>query len=83
MKPLILAFVVAAALASPAAAGQCPALAAQIEEALAAAADLPEDTRATVTAMLEQGMAAHEAGDHATSEATLLSAMEMLGIAPG
>ena len=83
MKRMLSAFVVAAALGSPAFANQCPALAAQIEEALAAAADLPEDTRLSVTAMLEEGMAAHEAGDHAASEATLLAAMEMLGIAPG
>jgi hypothetical protein len=34
-------------------------------------------------ALLEEGMAQHEAGDHAASEATLVSAMEMLGIAPG
>jgi hypothetical protein len=83
MKRTLLALVAATVLATPAFAGQCPALAAQIEEALAAAADLPEETRATVTALLEEGMAQHEAGDHAASEATLFSAMEMLGIAPG
>lgn len=82
MKRTFWALVTGAVLAAPAFAGQCPALAGRIEEALTAA-DLPEDTRATVTAMLAEGMAAHEAGDHAASEATLLSAMEMLGIAPG
>jgi hypothetical protein len=79
----LLALVAATILATPALVGQCPALTAQIEEALAAAADLPEETRATVTAMLEEGMAQHEAGDHAASEATLFSPMEMQGIAPG
>ena len=83
MKRTLSAFVLAAAFATPAFANQCPALAAQIEAALAAASDLPQDTRISVTAMLEEGMAAHEAGDHAASEATLLAAMQMLGIAPG
>ena len=83
MKRTLSAFVVAAALATPAFANQCPAIAAQIEDALAAADDLPEDTRISVSAMLEEGMAAQEAGDHASSEATLLAAMQMLGIAPG
>jgi hypothetical protein len=75
--------ILAVAFASPAVAGQCPALAAQIEEAMAAAAGLSEETRAEVTALLEEGMAQHEAGDHAASEATLVTAMEMLRIAPG
>ena len=83
MKRTLSAFVVAVALGSPAFASQCPALAAQIEDALAAAADLPRDTRISVTAMLEEGMAAHEAGEHAASEVTLLAAMQMLGMAPG
>ena len=83
MKRTLSAFVAAAALGTPAFAGQCPALAAQIEDALAVAADLPRDTRISVSAMLEEAMAAHEAGDHAGSEATLLAAMQMLGIAPG
>ena len=83
MKRTLSAFVVAAAFATSAFANQCPALAAQIEDELAVVADLPQDTRISVTAMLEEGMAAHEAGDHAASEATLLAAMQMLGIAPG
>ena len=83
MKRTLSAFVTAAAFATPAFANQCPTLAAQIEGALEAAADLPQDTRISVTAMLEEGMIAHEAGDHAASEATLLGAMAMLGIVPG
>lgn len=74
--------IAAAAFASQAAAGQCPMLATQIEEALAAAPGLPADTRAAVTAMLEEGLRLHGSGDHAGSEAALGAAMQMLGIAP-
>ena len=82
MRHLMLAAFAAVALAGPASAGQCPALAAQIEEALAAtdAADLAPETVTGAEALLAAGMKLHEVGEHEASEAALTAAMEMLGI---
>ena len=82
MGRMLLAFVAFAVIATQASARQCPMLAAQIEQALAAA-DVPEGTRMAATALAEAGMRLHDLGDHAASEAALAVAMQLLGIAPG
>ena len=79
MRRMLLAFAACAGLASPAFASQCPALMAQIEAALASATALDDATRASVTALLDEGRAAHDGGDHATSEAKLNEALTLLG----
>ncbi len=79
MRRTILALAAFAAFASPAFASRCPALIGQIETALASATALDDATRAQVTALLAEGSAAHDAGDHATSEARLTEALALLG----
>lgn len=79
MKRTIFTLVVSVALASPVSANQCPAMAAQIEEALATSA-ADDATKAQVAALLEEGLALHDAGDHAGSEARLGEAMDLLGV---
>ena len=80
MKTLVLAVVIAVAFAAPAFANQCPLMMGQIEAALAASTAY-EATRTTATALLEEGRALHEAGDHPASEAKLGEAMALLGVA--
>lgn len=65
--------------AGPAFASQCPAMMAQIDEALQTA-ELSEADEARVMELRQQGEEEHEAGDHAASEASLGEAMEILGI---
>lgn len=80
MQKLLIALTITGALAAgPALAHQCPALMAQIDEALPGA-ELPEDELATVVELREQGEAYHDAGEHAASEDALFEAMEMLGL---
>lgn len=79
MKKLLAALALAA-LASPALAGQCPMMMGQIEEALAAGTG-DEAARTAAAALLEEGRALHDAGDHAGSEAKLGEAKALLGIA--
>jgi opacity protein-like surface antigen len=82
MKRILMALVSAIALASPAFAGQCPMMMGQIEEALATTA-ADEATKAQATALLEEGRALHDSGDHAGSEAKLGEAMALLGLTAG
>jgi hypothetical protein len=58
-------------------ASQCPSMAAAIDAALANA-DVTEEVRVQVIELRDQGMAAHEAGNHAESEATLAEAQALL-----
>lgn len=79
MKKTILASVFAVALAGPALAGQCPALMAQVDEAMAASS-ADDATKASVMALYETGKAKHDSGDHGGSVADLTAAMELLGL---
>ncbi len=80
MQKIVVALAVAGALfAGPALAHQCPALMAQIDEALPAA-ELSEADMAMVMELRERGEELHNAGDHAASEDALFEAMEMLGL---
>lgn len=71
--------VVTAFLASalPAMAGQCPNLMKQYEDALAASA-ADDATKTQANELYEKGKAAHEGGDHATSEADLGEAIKLI-----
>lgn len=82
MKRTLLAFALAAGVATPALANDCPNLIAQIEEALASesATLLPADTLTAVTAMLEEGRKLHDQGLHDASMTTLQTAKMMLGL---
>lgn len=77
MRTILLSMLVAGALAAPAWAGQCPMLMGQVEEQLAASG-ADEATKAQIQTLLDEGRAAHEAGDHAESEAKLNEALAML-----
>ncbi|MGR3593083.1 MAG: hypothetical protein ACU0B9_07210 [Limimaricola soesokkakensis] len=71
------AFALLGLMATPALAGHCPQDAAAIEHALDTMTISDED-RAEISALKEEGMALHEAGDHAGSEAMLADAMRRL-----
>lgn len=79
MKKTILATALVITLASPAFANQCPALMAKIDDAMKTAT-VDDATKAKVMELYTKGKAAHEAGDHATSEADLGEAMKLLGM---
>lgn len=79
MKKLILAAMMTAALAMPAHAGQCPALMGKIDEAMKTAM-VDDATKTKVMALYETGKTAHDAGDHAASEAALNEALALLGM---
>ncbi len=82
MTRMLLVLASAMALGGPAWAGQCPMMMGQIEEALATTA-ADEATKAQATALLEEGRALHDSGDHAGSEAKLGEAMALLGLTAG
>lgn len=67
------------ALASPVFAGSCPIMIQEVEAALASM-ELPEDTRAQVEALLEEGRELHDQGDHDKSVEVLNQAEELLGM---
>jgi len=64
-------------LAAPALAAHCPADAKAIEAALSKSS-LGAAQKAEITALKDQGMAAHNAGNHRESEAMLADAMRRL-----
>ena len=70
----------AAFLAGPAFAMQCPTLWAKVDAALAAGTTLSEDQLAEVQRLRALGEEQHAAGDHAASEATLNQALGILGM---
>ena len=75
-KTLILASFLA--LATPAFANQCPALMNKIDAAMKTT-QLDDAKKAQVTDLYNKGKAAHDAGDHAASEASLNEALKLLG----
>lgn len=79
MKTLFSTAAIAFVLAGPTLATQCPMLMGQIDEALKTTS-VDEATKAQVMTLYEEGKAAHEAGDHPTSEAKLHEAMALLGM---
>lgn len=79
MQKTLIAAAVLAVLTTPAFAAQCPALMAQIDEAMATTT-ADEATKTQVMELYEKGKAEHESGDHAASEATLAEAMALLGL---
>jgi hypothetical protein len=79
IKSLLAAGTILAALAGPALASQCPALAAKAEEALKTAT-VDDATKAKVTELIATGKASHDAGNHADSEAQLGEALKLLGM---
>ncbi len=64
-------------LAAPAWAGHCPKDAAAIDAYLSKMS-VSDTLKANVTAMKDEGMALHNAGNHAESEAKLAEAMRAL-----
>jgi hypothetical protein len=79
MNKLVLATALTFAFAGPAFANSCPTLAAKIDEAMKTAT-LDDATKAKVTDLRTKGMAAHDSGDHATSEKDLGEALKLLGM---
>ncbi|TNC68016.1 hypothetical protein [Rubellimicrobium roseum] len=77
MRTMLLSLVAVTALAAPAWANQCPMLMGQVEERMSAST-ADEATKAQAATLLEEGRAAHDAGDHATSEAKLNEALALL-----
>lgn len=65
-------------LATPALASQCPTLMNKIDEAMKTT-QLDDAKKAEVMALYTKGKAAHDAGDHAASEADLNAALKLLG----
>ncbi|WP_119392482.1 hypothetical protein [Taklimakanibacter lacteus] len=76
-KALIIASFLA--LATPAFASQCPALMNKINEAMKTA-QLDDAKKAEVMDLYNKGKAAHDAGDHPASEASLNEALKLLGM---
>lgn len=64
-------------MAASAFAAHCPQDAAAIDAALAKV-EISDEVRAEVTALRDEGMQLHEAGDHAESERVLAEAMRTL-----
>ncbi|SEG54730.1 hypothetical protein [Marinobacterium lutimaris] len=67
----------AAALSAPAMASHCPMDAKAIETGLANM-EVSDDTRSKVMQLHDEGMAAHNAGNHSEAEHKLAEAMRML-----
>ena len=76
MKTMFAALILLA-LATPAAAGQCPALWKQLDAKLQTA-QLSEADRSKVAALRNKGEELHRSGDHAGSAAALNEALAML-----
>jgi hypothetical protein len=79
MRNLLIVAATAFALTGPALASQCPALMQQVDAALETA-NLSDEDKAKVMELRESGEAAHEAGDHAKSEADLNEALKLLAM---
>jgi len=77
IKKTALAFALLAFSAVPALAAHCPADAKAIEAALAKSS-LDAAQKAEITALKDEGMKQHAAGDHRGAEATLAKAMRQL-----
>lgn len=77
MNKMFAAGLALAFLATPAVAGECPKLWAQIDKALKTA-ELSDEHRAHVAGLRKKGEKRHKAGDHAASEAALNEALKIL-----
>lgn len=77
-KLLIAAATFAFALTGPAMAGQCPMLMQQVDAAMETS-DASDADKARAAELRESGEQAHQAGDHAQSEADLNEALALLG----
>lgn len=77
IRPVLAACAALTLMAMPAMAGHCPLDAAAIDHALPKST-LSDADKAEVEALKEQGMAAHQAGNHRESEALLAQAMRKL-----
>lgn len=80
LKKIALAAAALGFLATPALAAHCPADAQAIEAALPKSS-LSDAEKAEISALKDEGMAQHNAGDHRAAEATLARAMRMLLLA--
>lgn len=69
--------ITAGLLSFPAVASQCPGMAAAIDAALAGGS-VSEEVRVQVVELRDQGMAAHEAGNHAESVELLGQAQALI-----
>ena len=78
MNRLLIVAATTFALTGPAFASQCPMLMQEVDAAMEMA-ELTEEDKAKVMELRESGEEAHEAGDHAQSEADLNEALEILG----
>ncbi len=78
LKKIALATALLGFMATPALAAHCPKDAAAIEAALAKATNLSDADKAAISALKDEGMALHNAGDHRASEAKLAEAMRMI-----
>lgn len=74
MKKLLIAMIVLFGFASPALASHCPRDAQKVSQAL------ESQNNPEAKALLDKGVALHEAGKHAESLEALHEAMKMLGI---
>jgi hypothetical protein len=79
LKKLILTGFLAASIAGPALASNCPNLMAEIDAALETA-QLSDEDMARVTELRATGEAEHAAGNHTESEAALTEAKGLLGL---
>lgn len=82
IRTTLSALALLAVAGAPAFAGHCPLDAAAVDHALPLS-DLGDDEKAEIQALRDEAMAAHEAGDHAQSEAMLADAMRRLLMAQG
>ena len=80
LKRAVLAAAVAAMIAGPAVAGQCPLDMGKIDQALAGNPSVSEAELARVKELRAEGEALHNAGDHAKSVEVLAEAKAILGI---
>jgi hypothetical protein len=78
MKKFLIVAAATFALTGPALASQCPMLMQEVDAAMETA-ELTEAERTQVMELRQSGEEAHEAGDHAQSEADLNQALEILG----
>lgn len=77
MKNAALILALTLGIATPAFAGNCPALMGKFDEALLTST-VDDATKAAAVELYETGKAAHEAGDHAASVTALDSAIALL-----
>ena len=78
LKKIALATALLGFMATPALAAHCPADAAAIDAALAKSTSLSDAQKAEISALKDEGMAQHNAGDHRAAEATLAEAMRKI-----